>query len=220
MDRLAFEPNGVIKHGLVYTTLSHVKDIKSPYLLSELQQSNFSVFGKFVLEMERLINKSHYRLEYSLDSMPRKKCFLICSLNTWSLSLHIEHIAHDNEIMNVHAIRLQETHKYSHQKATALTANYANISMFHLHGISTYYKKTVVLHRSFNYTTKYIDAIIANFQIKTTMFRITNAYIAPRASVNDIIQFVISIMQNLQENHPIVFVGDFKIWHVAKWRCT
>ena len=36
LDNVAFDPSGIRKHGLVYTTLSHVRNIQSLYLLNAL----------------------------------------------------------------------------------------------------------------------------------------------------------------------------------------
>jgi len=42
-DHLAFDLNGVDKHGLTYTTLSHIKNKKNIYLLQPLQMKNFQI---------------------------------------------------------------------------------------------------------------------------------------------------------------------------------
>lgn len=69
MDRLAFDPNGVRKHGLVYITLYHVKDIKSLYFLNKLEHIKFSLSDKVVVELQRLrvllisLNITHIQLK-------------------------------------------------------------------------------------------------------------------------------------------------------------
>ena len=113
MDRLAFDPKGVKQHGLVYTALSRVKDINSLYLLSKLQQSNFSISNKALVEMKRLTKEAYYRHEYGLQSIQIDKYLVICSLNTRSLALHIEHISHDFDILNSSILCFQETQKAS-----------------------------------------------------------------------------------------------------------
>ena len=61
MDRLAFDPHGIHRHGLVYIALSRVRNIKSLYLINKLQSTNFKISQKVVCEMERLRKQSCYR---------------------------------------------------------------------------------------------------------------------------------------------------------------
>ena len=52
LDGLAFDPIGIITHGLVYTALSQVKTMDSLYLIQKLSQENFYVNKKVVIEMK------------------------------------------------------------------------------------------------------------------------------------------------------------------------
>jgi hypothetical protein len=52
MDSVAFDLVGVRRHGLVYTTLLHVRRINSLYLLSPLEMDNFNVKQNIVVEMQ------------------------------------------------------------------------------------------------------------------------------------------------------------------------
>lgn len=54
MDKLAFDLIGIQHHGLIYKTLSRVRNISSLYLLRHLHQSNFLVNNNVRVEMERL----------------------------------------------------------------------------------------------------------------------------------------------------------------------
>ena len=62
LDKLAFDPTGIKKHGLVYTTLSRVKSIESLYLLNELTHKKFHVKQKEVDAMNRLTTNALWRL--------------------------------------------------------------------------------------------------------------------------------------------------------------
>jgi hypothetical protein len=42
-DHLAFDLNGVYKHGLTYITLCHIKNKENLYLLQPLQMKNFQI---------------------------------------------------------------------------------------------------------------------------------------------------------------------------------
>ena len=51
LDNVAFEPDGISIHGLVYTALSCFRSIDSLYLLSPLTKDNFKFKQKFDIEM-------------------------------------------------------------------------------------------------------------------------------------------------------------------------
>lgn len=74
MDRLDFDPKGVRKHGLVYIALSHVKDIKSLYLLNKLEHIKLSLSDKVVIELQILRESASYQLEYNLYSVETNDC--------------------------------------------------------------------------------------------------------------------------------------------------
>jgi hypothetical protein len=50
-DNLAFDLNGVYKHGLTYTTLCHIKNKENLYLLQLLQMKNFQIDPSVAIEM-------------------------------------------------------------------------------------------------------------------------------------------------------------------------
>jgi hypothetical protein len=54
LDSVSFDPTGIQIHGLVYTTLSHVRNIESLYFLNSLKMDNFKVKQKIDIEMQRL----------------------------------------------------------------------------------------------------------------------------------------------------------------------
>lgn len=74
MDKLAFESKLVRQHGRVYTTLSHVKYIKSLYSLNKLEHINFSLSDKVVVELQRLRESASCQLEYDLYSIETNDC--------------------------------------------------------------------------------------------------------------------------------------------------
>ena len=51
MDNLSFDPIGIKQHGIIYTTLSHIRNVLSLYLLHELHPKNFVVSNKVKNEM-------------------------------------------------------------------------------------------------------------------------------------------------------------------------
>ena len=82
MNKLAFDPQGVKQHGLVYTTLSRVTNIRSLYLITKLQLGNFSPCAKFCLEIHRLQQNDQYELQFGFQAIAKENYLLICSLNT------------------------------------------------------------------------------------------------------------------------------------------
>lgn len=148
MDRLAFDPYGIKQHGLVYTALSRVRNIKSLYLVNKLQPTNFSVSQKVVCEMERLRTESSFQFHYEMHSKADNDSLLLSCLNTQSLPLHIEHIANDDDLINADILCLEETKTNIHPKDVLLSRKYNCLSIFHLHGIFTYYNKNIVLEKT------------------------------------------------------------------------
>jgi hypothetical protein len=51
LDHLAFDPNGVYKHGLTYATLSCIKNKENIYLLQPLQMKKFQIDPSVAIEM-------------------------------------------------------------------------------------------------------------------------------------------------------------------------
>ena len=63
LDNLAFDPLGIRRHGLVYTTLSRVRNIESLYFLSPLKKQNFQIRHKIPVEMESLHKNAKWQLD-------------------------------------------------------------------------------------------------------------------------------------------------------------
>ena len=110
--------------------------------------------------------------------------------------------------MKVDVLCLQETQINLNQKPTFLSKKYDFLSMFHLHGISTHYKKNNVLETSKNYITCHVESIIVDFHIQEIHLRIVNVYIAPHASLQGILHFVNSILKATNQQHYILIIGD------------
>ncbi len=62
LDHLAFDPSGVTKHGLAYTTLSHIHSKEQLYLLLALSNKNFHVDSNVEHEMLHLKTITQYKL--------------------------------------------------------------------------------------------------------------------------------------------------------------
>ena len=110
--------------------------------------------------------------------MPEKHSFFIFSLNTRSLPLHIEHIANDFHLINSDILCLQETQTSLHPTDDMLTRNFRHISLFHLHGLFTYYRQNMSLVKTYNYATSNVESIVTILRTQTTFLTVANAYIA------------------------------------------
>jgi hypothetical protein len=54
LDKLTFDPTNVRKHGLSYTTLSHIRIKEGLYLLPPPQHQNFHIDQRVIEKMNRL----------------------------------------------------------------------------------------------------------------------------------------------------------------------
>ena len=113
--------------------------------------------------------------------------------------------------MNADVLCLQETNTNIHPENILFSAKYNYLSLFHLHGIVTYYNKNIVLVKSYNYTAKHIESIVTTFKFTTLSLKIANVYIAPTAALEDVFQFVSNILNNANIGEHILFAGDFNI---------
>ncbi len=92
--------------------------------------------------------------------------------------------------MNDNFLCLQETNTNIHPKNILFSTKYNYLSLFHLHGVFTYYNQNIVLVKSYNYTAKHIESIVATFKLTTLSLKRENVYIAPTAALEDVFQFV------------------------------
>ena len=143
--------------------------------------------------------------------MPDKHYFFICSLNTRCFPLHIEHIANDFDLMNSDILCLQETQTSLHPTDDMLTRNFRHISLFHLHGMFTYYRQSMSLVKTYNYATSNVESIVTILRKQTTFLTVANVYIAPHSPFAEILHFVKSLLADEAKKKKIVFADDFNL---------
>lgn len=112
LDQLAFDTAGVTKHGLVYTSLSHVSNIDSLYLINKLTQQHFHVKNKIINEMAQLETIGAWKLEFAKKKCDNKNVLSIANLNTHSLHAHLSDVIHHKDLMENMILCFQETHLY------------------------------------------------------------------------------------------------------------
>lgn len=123
MEEVTFDPSKVCQHGLAYTALSHARKIESLYLTHKLQHTNFKVSHKLKNEMQRLYTTAQWIMNYNVPAILETR-HIICSLNTRSLALHKEDIAHDHTLLAATVLCLQETRTTHTSHMTLLTKNF------------------------------------------------------------------------------------------------
>ena len=101
MDKLDFDPIGIKQHGLIYTTLSHIRDISSLYLLHQLHPKKIVVNNKVKIEMQRLQNIVDWKIYFNIFSLQNYGHILLCSLNTQSFSFHLDNIVSNYGLMHI-----------------------------------------------------------------------------------------------------------------------
>lgn len=107
MNALSFDPCKVYQHGLVYTTLSCVRNIKSLYPMHKLQEQNFKVSKKVNNKIQCLTTLAQWKLQHSLASVCSSH-FSLCTLNTHRFAFHAQEIAHDYELLQETVLCFQE----------------------------------------------------------------------------------------------------------------
>ncbi len=89
--------------------------------------------------------------------------------------------------------------------------NYKYLCLFCLHEIFIDYNKNIVVEKSYCYSAKHIESIVASFNIRTLSTKIENVYIAPIAPLEDVFHFVTSILKNADIKEHILLASDFNI---------
>jgi exonuclease III len=212
LEKVAFDPKGVTRHGLVYTALSRVKTIECLYLVNKLEQKNFTVSSKVLVESTRLIKDASLQFQYGLKSIPCNQHLIICSLNTRSMVLHIEDIAHDTELLESHILCLQETHLHSPPMHTIFANQYTCIATYSVHGLVIAVKKGIPILQTATYNEKFVEAIVLDLKLHNNTMKIINIYIKPNTvfdKVNCALNCILS--ENNNTKMPIVLAGDFNI---------
>ena len=74
LEKMAFDPSGISQHGLIYTTLSRVRNINALYILQRLTTKNFNVNKKISDEMTRLETFASWKLDLRTKNNIQCQC--------------------------------------------------------------------------------------------------------------------------------------------------
>ena len=211
MEKLAFDPKGVVKYGLVYTALSRVKDMKFIYFLNRLEKNNFSLSPTIAAEIERLQKTRAWNFQYGLRSIPNQNHILVFSLNTRSLHLHSDEVTNDNELMQSDILFLQETHLHLPPNKNKIKDTYNSLTTFSVHGILTLIKKNIFILKSENYANKSIEAISTDILLQGIVLKLINIYVAPHTRLESLFDILEQMLSNNINNTHFLIAGDFNI---------
>lgn len=132
LDGLAFDHIGVNSHGLVYIALPHFRDMYSLFMIYPLTRKNFKVKEKIINKMNQLNTDAKWKLSNNKIQTYRDNSITILSLNTRSLTMHIDDNISEYNFLHADIICLQETHttqKNYHENLKMFEV----VSMYHIH---------------------------------------------------------------------------------------
>ena len=146
LDDVVFNPYGVNKHGLAYTTLSRIRTKEKLYLLSPLTTSNFQVDPTVLDEMKRLTSNSRWNLSIPILQTMRRSHIIIQSININSLQKHHLDYKSDHSIQTSHILCFQETkiNQTDNIGKYIDTSRYNYIHNYDKHGILMMYEQQMI----------------------------------------------------------------------------
>jgi len=159
LDSFSFDPIGIQKHGFMYTTYSHVKNIESLYLLNALTHKKFRVKKKVDIEMQHLQSSEKWAVEYDSQSIQSESCILICSLNTHILNEHIDDIVNYYDTMQSDIFFLQETYMMMSMENEQFQ-NFNCISKCIEHGVMILVKKYIPILKYMHFEEQNVEALL------------------------------------------------------------
>jgi hypothetical protein len=210
LDSVAFDPVGIRIHGLVYTTLSCVKNIDSLYLLSPLTKDNFKVKHKVDIEMQRLKTSAKWHLQYDYQSIQTNSSVSILSLNTCNLHAHMDDILNDHDTMQFDILCPQETYMTLCMQNKQFP-NHNCISSYITHGVMILMKKHVTILEHMHFEENNVEMVLAKVIFHESEIAILNLYVSLHATFSNILNVLSNALENLHPNETIVIVGGFNI---------
>ena len=115
LDDLVFNPCGINKHGLAYTTLSRIRSKEKLYLSALLEISNFQIDSSVLEEMKKLTTIAKWK--FSIPFLKQMHCLhiIIQSININSLQKHHIDYKRNHSMQPSHILCFQETRiRYAH----------------------------------------------------------------------------------------------------------
>jgi exonuclease III len=210
LDNVAFDPTGIRIHGLVYTTLSRVRNIESLYLLNALKMDNFKVKQKIDIEMQRLRSTAKWELSCDLDSKKSSTSISILTLNTRSLHSHMDDILNGYDTMQSDILCLQETYMTLSMQNQQFPS-FNCISSCTKYGVMTLVKKHLLILEHMHYEDQFVEVLITKLAFNESHLAIINIYASPQATSSSILNTITKSLCHLHQNDILIILGLFNI---------
>jgi hypothetical protein len=216
LDRLAFNPQNVSKHGLSYTALSRVRSKEQLYLLHPICSRNFHVEQSVVDEMFRLRADAKYKISIPLLIDCQKNNIVLQSLNTRSLNLHYKDVLADPNLMASHVLCLNETRISSLQAHPdlhiALLERFNVLSCYHSHGTIMLFRKDMTLFKSRTSMDSGAEFIKGFFNDSMSgALNIITTYKPPKLQLSHYLILLKDILETVPISCPTFVLGDLNV---------
>lgn len=212
LEKMAFDPSGISQHGLIYTTLSRVRNINALYILQRLTTKNFNVNKKISDEMTRLETFASWKLDLEQRAIcnANVNVLSIGTLNTRNAVVHIDDIAHDTQLMNNMIICLQETHLSTRPNKNEFVK--FNIIVSYLnYGLLTCIRDDIQINATRNYNNSKVELSVVDMYFKKSIC-LMNIYAAPFEQVQRITETIQKAeSESMNSNSIIIIAGDFNV---------
>jgi hypothetical protein len=170
LDELVFDPTNIKKHGLTYTTLSHIQTKEKLFLLAPLQHEFFYVDPRIHVEMNRLKTITTWMPLIPQFQNLHNFHVIIQALNITSLCQHYKDINHDHNLQMFHILCLIKTrihHALINLHKFINSSKYLYISIHDGHGLMMMYDIHMHLDSFNTITSDGLEYIITTFNTKT-----------------------------------------------------
>ena len=182
----------------------------SLFLVHKLSQQNFSVNKKVTTEMKQLLVHGSWKLDYVHSSITCSNKISIVNLKTRSLYAHIDDILQDEDLMNSMIIYFQETRTdFPPKKNKILKYNFN--TTYSVHGVFSCIDKNISIISTKSFSSHKVELVMSEVYAQRHVC-ITNIYVAPFASLSNVIEAIsIAKSQMIYNDCILIVVGDFNI---------
>jgi exonuclease III len=165
---------------------------------------------KVNIEMQHLQSSAKWTLEYDSQSIQSESSISILSLNTHNLNAHINDILNDYDIMQSDILCLQETYMTLCMENEQFQ-NFNCISNCIKHGVMILVKKHIPILEHMHFEEQNVEAMLAKVIVHESQIAILNIYVAPHATLTNIMNTIAKALHHLHLNEIIIILGDFNI---------
>ena len=211
MDKLVVDPIGIKQHGLIYTSLSCIRNVSSLYLLHELHPKNFVVSNKVKNEMQRLENIANWKLECNIRYLQDSGYSVLCSLNTRSFSRHLDNIFAESDLMHSNFLCLQETRNTTNNMFSKFRNIFQHFCTNGPHGLVTFATNKSKMLKHHQYTAQHFESILLTLHFCNAIIHLANIYLAPMGPLEDLFSFILMTIDTCPPSAKLICTGDFNI---------